>query len=39
MPVWTLAVLLPLPPRRPDYAFTGIYWATLIAIVLAAILS
>ena len=38
MPVWTLAVLLPLPPRPPDYAFTGVYWATLIAIALAAIL-
>lgn len=38
MPVWTLAVLLPLPPRPPDYAFTAIYWATLGAIVLAAIL-
>jgi hypothetical protein len=38
MPVWTLAVLLPLPPRTADYAFTGVYWATLIAIVLAAVL-
>lgn len=38
MPVWTLAVLLPLPPGRIDYAFTGVYWAGLIAIVLAAIL-
>ena len=38
MPVWTLAVLLPLPPEAPDYAFTGVYWATLIAIALAAIL-
>lgn len=37
MPVWVLAVLLPLPPRAPDYAFTGIYWATLGAIILAAI--
>jgi hypothetical protein len=38
MPVWTLAVLLPLPPGRVDYAFTGVYWGTLAAIVLAAIL-
>jgi small-conductance mechanosensitive channel len=38
MPVWTLAVLLPLPPGRVDYAFTGVYWAGLAAIVLAAIL-
>jgi hypothetical protein len=38
MPVWTLAVLLPLPPRAADYAFTAVYWTTLIVIVLAAIL-
>jgi small-conductance mechanosensitive channel len=38
MPVWTLAVLLPLPPGKVDYAFTGVYWATLAAIALAAIL-
>jgi hypothetical protein len=38
MPVWTLAVLLPLPPGRADYAFTGVYWATLAIVVLAAIL-
>ncbi|HEY7874124.1 MAG TPA: hypothetical protein VIG64_03270 [Actinomycetota bacterium] len=37
MPVWTLAVLLPLPPGRVDYAFTGVYWATLVAIVVAAL--
>jgi hypothetical protein len=39
MPVWTLAVLLPLPPARIDYAFTALYWATLAVVVLAAILS
>jgi hypothetical protein len=38
MPVWTLAILLPLPPGRVDYAFTGVYWAGLVTIVLAAIL-
>jgi hypothetical protein len=37
MPVWTLAVLLPLPPDRVDYAFTGLYWAALAVIVLAAL--
>ena len=36
MPVWTLGVLLPLPPGRIDYTFTGIYWASLALIVLAA---
>ena len=39
MPVWTLAVLLPLPPRAPDYAFTAVYWASLVAIGVAAILT
>ena len=38
MPLWTLAVLLPLPPGRVDYAFTGLYWAALVAIVVAAFL-
>jgi hypothetical protein len=38
MPVWTLAVLLPLPPGKEDYAFTAVYWTSLGAIVLAAIL-
>jgi hypothetical protein len=37
MPVWVLAVLIPLPPRPIDYAFTVIYWLTLIAIGVAAI--
>ncbi len=37
MPVWTLAVLIPLPPGAPDYAFTTSYWASLAAIVVAAV--
>jgi small-conductance mechanosensitive channel len=37
MPVWVLAVLIPLRPRALDYAFTGVYWAMLAAIVAAAI--
>ena len=37
MPVWTLAVLLPLPPRRLDYAFTAIYWATLGLVIVSAL--
>ena len=37
MPVWTLGVLLPLPPERIDYAFTGLYWAALAAVVIGAI--
>jgi hypothetical protein len=37
MPIWTLAVLIPLPPGRPDYVFTALYWASLLAVVVAAI--
>jgi hypothetical protein len=36
MPIWILAVLIPLPPGPLDYAFTALYEATLIAIVVAA---
>jgi hypothetical protein len=38
MPIWTLAVLIPLPPERIDYAFTGLYWATLFVIGASALL-
>lgn len=33
MPVWVLAVLLPLRPGAIDYGFTGLYWAALVLIV------
>ncbi len=36
MPVWTLAVLIPLRPERVDWAFTGFYWAALALICVAA---
>ncbi|MBA3350371.1 MAG: hypothetical protein H0T12_07420, partial [Actinobacteria bacterium] len=38
MPVWVLAVLIPLPPARIDYLFTATYWLTLITIVISALL-
>lgn len=38
MPIWTLAVLIPLPPGGIDYAFTGLYWGTLLVIGTAALL-
>lgn len=38
MPIWTLAVLIPLRPGAPDLAFTGVYWTSLFAIGLAALL-
>ena len=37
MPVWVLAVLIPLQPRWIDYAFTALYWAGLVGIAVAAI--
>jgi hypothetical protein len=37
MPLWTLAVLIPLRPRAPDYLFTVGYWASLIVIAVAAV--
>ena len=39
MPIWVFAVLIPLPPGRTDYAFTTIYWLTLITIGISSILS
>jgi hypothetical protein len=37
MPVWVLAVLIPLQPRSLDYAFTAVYWVVLGGIAIAAI--
>ena len=37
MPLWTLAVLIPLRPRGPDYLFTSLYWAGLLLTVVAAL--
>ena len=39
MPVWVLAILLPLRPGAIDYAFTIAYWAALVAIAIAAVLA
>lgn len=38
MPLWTLAVLIPLEPGRIDYAFTALYWITLVVIGAGALL-
>ena len=37
MPIWVLAVLIPLRPQAIDYAFTGTYWALLAVIAIAAL--
>jgi hypothetical protein len=37
MPIWTLAVLIPMRPARLDYAFTAVYWGALAAVVIAAL--
>lgn len=39
MPVWVLAVLIPLDPRAPDYLFTAAYWAGLVTVVISALLA
>lgn len=37
MPIWTLAVLIPLRPAAVDYVFTVAYWTLLVVIVIAAV--
>jgi len=37
MPVWVLAVLIPLRPRATDYAFTAVYWIGCVAVVVSAV--
>ncbi|MDQ3659733.1 MAG: hypothetical protein M3454_01465 [Actinomycetota bacterium] len=37
MPLWVVAVLIPLRPRRPDLVFTTVYWLALIVIGVAAL--
>ncbi len=37
MPIWVLAVLIPLRPRAVDYAFTVVYWLVLVVIVVAVV--
>jgi hypothetical protein len=37
MPVWVLGVLIPMRPGRADFAFTALYWTSLVVIVVAAI--
>ena len=37
MPLWTLAVLIPMRPGRVDLGFTIGYWAVLIGIFVAAL--
>ena len=38
MPIWTLAVLIPMRPGKIDLTFTIVYWTSLGLIALAAIL-
>ncbi len=37
MPLWVLAVLIPLRPGPLDYAFTAFYWGALAVIVIASL--
>ena len=38
MPVWVLAVLIPMKPTAVDYSFTIVYWLGLATIAIAAAL-
>ena len=38
MPLWTLAVLIPMRPGKIDLTFSIVYWACLALIAVAAIL-
>jgi hypothetical protein len=37
MPLWVVAVLIPLRPERVDLSFTAVYWLALIVIAVAAL--
>lgn len=37
MPLWVVAVLIPLRPQRLDLIFTAVYWLVLIVIGVAAL--
>jgi hypothetical protein len=37
MPLWVLAVLIPLRPKAIDYAFTGVYWTVALTVAVAAL--
>ncbi len=39
MPIWVLAVLIPLRPGWVDYVFTATYWFALVLIAASAILA
>lgn len=39
MPVWVMAVLIPMRPGPLDYGFTALYWAGLVTIAVAAALA
>ena len=39
MPVWVLAVLIPLRPGTVDYSFTAVYWCGLAVIAVSALAS
>lgn len=38
-PIWTLAVFIPLRPAALDWAFLGLYWASLFLVGVAALLA
>ena len=39
MPLWTLAILIPMEPRKIDIGFTAVYWSGLLLVGVAALLA
>ncbi|MFP5298963.1 MAG: hypothetical protein ACLGHL_08260 [Actinomycetota bacterium] len=39
MPIWTLAVYIPSRPGALDHAFIGVYWLSLVAVGLTAVMA
>ncbi len=37
LPIWILAVLIPMRPQTPDYVFTAVYACGLLVVIVAAI--
>ncbi len=37
MPLWVVAVLIPLRPQRLDLVFTAVYWLALVVVAVAAL--
>lgn len=39
MPIWTLAILIPMEPRPVDYGFAVTYWGSLVLVAVAGVIA